>query len=64
MKGRFAALKIDAYSSKMDPKSPVHSLNVASFSQYVPPDASDIEVRIHKYLDQNSINMMDVKQII
>lgn len=61
MKNRFASLTVDAFSFKMDPKSPINSINSALFSQYIPPDATAEERRIHKYLDDNLIYMMDVK---
>ena len=64
MKSRFSSLKIDSYNFKMDPKSPVNNLNLASFSQYIPPDVSEMELRIHEYLDAHHVKMMDVKTVI
>jgi hypothetical protein len=54
---------INAYMCRFSPSSK-QSLNLARIKYRYPPDASDLEIRVVHYFEENDIFMIDVKTAI
>lgn len=66
MKAKFAYLTIDAYGSRFDnlsKKTPnnLSGIKIAAIKSFCPSDATQQEKRIHEYLDENNIYLIDIK---
>lgn len=60
MKGRFESLTINAYGSRLMTRD-AGALKFAACKSFCPEDASDQEKRIHKYLDEHKVFMLDAR---
>ena len=63
MKGRFESLTINAYGSRLQKKD-ASNLKFAVAKTFIPENATTEEMRIHKYLDEHQIYMLDAKQVL
>ena len=61
MKGRHTNLQINAYAARHEQTNPNKGINITCCKYFCPSDATDDERRIHKFLDENKILMVDVK---
>ena len=66
MKSPYKILSINAYGSRFEAAKEKKTNDdfFAICKNFVPPNASQNEQRIHSYLDKQGIFMMDVKSVL